>query len=74
MKIDVAALIGKVAEQKLAGFNLHEIVAKEFGVPEITLKTAVEILGRRLLLKRAEYKTIMEGIGALAELEKSAGK
>ena len=74
MKIDIAALFGKLAEEKMSSFNMHEIVQKEFGIPEVNLKTAVAFIGQRLMQKRAEYKTIMEGLAALADLTNSARK
>jgi hypothetical protein len=40
-----------------------------YGVPEINEKTAVEIIGRGLMQRRAEYRDIFRGLQALKELE-----
>ena len=67
--IDVDAMITPEVKQAVETFGLHALVAKVYGVDEINEKTAVEIIGRELEQRRAEYRDIFRGLQALKELE-----
>lgn len=54
--------------QLLSKTGLHKTAGAMVGVPELTIKQAVTILGMKLRQKRAEDALIHDGIQALGEL------
>ena len=65
-------LIGDELAKKLASAGLHRVVAarlKKEGhdvSDELDIKSAVKALGTNVFMKNAEYKSIAEGLAALA--------
>lgn len=55
--------------QRVREVGLHKVAADLHGVPEFNIKTAVAVLGQRLLLNQARYEKIASGIRALNALD-----
>lgn len=74
MDVKVEDFISAENLQKLSQ-GLHKTAGAMIGVAELGMKEAFAEIGRRAFLKRAEAKTVAEGISAYADLlgvEKSA--
>lgn len=67
---DILQQIPAELKQALQTHGFHKIAAKMYGVEEINLKTASEILGRKLLARRSEWNTINSGLAALKDLSR----
>ena len=78
MAINLDKLIGTDAAQRLSGLGLHKVAAARlraegYDVPEeLDIYSAVRVLGTRAFQKNAEYQSILQGLIALEELEKTA--
>ncbi len=59
-------LIPPHVTQAVADLGLHKIAGAMLGVPELTIKEALETLGARAYLRRKEARAIAEGIAAYA--------
>lgn len=77
MIIDLERLLGQEKCARLcgAGLHLHRTFAKtaaDEGLPapaEINLKTAMQLIFTRMFLKRAEWRTIANGLQAVQDVE-----
>lgn len=67
--LDVESLVTPEVKTALENHGLNALVAKVYGVDNIDEKTASEIIGHGLVLRRAEYRDIFRGLQALKELE-----
>jgi hypothetical protein len=66
--IDVESLVTPEIKTALENHGLNALVAKVYGVESIDEKTASEIIGHGLTLRRAEYRDIFRGLQALKDL------
>lgn len=68
MDFNVENLISDRALQAIRDAGLHKVAGVLAGVDELTLKEAVNILGRKAYTRRKEAGQVAAGIAALAEL------
>lgn len=68
MDVKVENFIAPENLRKIATIGLHKIAGAMYGVDELTMRDAFEQIGRRYFAKRAEARTIAEGIEAFAAL------
>lgn len=69
---DLDKFISPELRDAVQRFGFDKVAAKMFGVPEITEKTASEIVGTKLMTRLAEWRQVETGLNALVGLEKSA--
>ena len=65
---DIMQFMPAELKQAIQTHGFHKLAAKMYGVDEINVKTASEIIGRKLLERKAEWNTINTGLAALKDL------
>lgn len=68
MDLNVENLVSDRALQAIRRVGLHKVAGVMAGVDELTLKEAVNILGRKAYTRRKEAGQVAAGIAALAAL------
>jgi len=55
-------------KQAVETHGFHKVAAAFYGVPEITEKVAIDLIGRRLVERLQSRRTIAEGLSSLDAL------
>lgn len=69
MIVDVTNIVGPDAAQYLSRGNLHKVAAAQTGVPEVNLKTAMQIIFTDAFYKNAMWSAIATGLTSLSKIE-----
>lgn len=59
-------LVPRATTRAVAELGLHKVAGAMFGIPDMTLPAAVQVLGTHAYLRRKEARAIADGIAAFA--------